>query len=117
MLCFKGVGSDGEMFPEEAGLPMSKKFGGASYFLFQIHYNNPELHKNVIDQSGLRVFHTDNVRSFDMSFIGLSMNAMSPAMIIPPRQKLFKRIGYCPSECTRMVQKTNKNKTFNVNGM
>ena len=107
MLCFKAVGSDGEIYPDEVGLPMSEKYGGVSYVKLEIHYNNPQRHKNVIDQSGFRVFHTDNVRPFELSLIALGMDVMSPALIIPPRQKLFKRIAYCPSECTKMVQKTD----------
>ena len=30
------------MFKENVGLPMGEGHGGATYFMFEVHYDNPE---------------------------------------------------------------------------
>lgn len=33
----------GEMYPDHVGIPMGEEHGGATYFMLEIHYNNPNL--------------------------------------------------------------------------
>lgn len=33
----------GEMLPEHVGIPLGEEHGGASYFMLEIHYDNPDL--------------------------------------------------------------------------
>ncbi|KAK8718834.1 hypothetical protein OTU49_017512, partial [Cherax quadricarinatus] len=37
------VGGEGEMYPDHAGLPLGEEHGGATYFLMETHYDNPNL--------------------------------------------------------------------------
>ncbi|EFO98250.1 CRE-TBH-1 protein [Caenorhabditis remanei] len=48
-------------YPREAGLPIGGK-GKNEYVMVEIHYNNPELHKGVMDSSGFQFFVTGMLR-------------------------------------------------------
>jgi hypothetical protein len=49
---FQAVGSDGEILPEHVGMPLGEPFGGATYFMLETHYDNPAMHKDLVDTSG-----------------------------------------------------------------
>jgi len=49
---FQAVGSSGEMLPSHVGIPLNEDFGGATYFMLETHYDNPAMHKDVVDNSG-----------------------------------------------------------------
>lgn len=76
------------MFPLNTGNPLGEDHGGATYFMFEVHYDNPQLRsckksrnnysiffRNfmsiivydfvVVDSSGFRLFYTDRLRKFD----------------------------------------------------
>lgn len=36
------VGSEGEMLPDHVGAVLGQKHGGATYFMIEMHYENPE---------------------------------------------------------------------------
>lgn len=93
------VGSLGERLPEHTGMPLGEQFGGATYFMLETHYDNPALHTPLIDNSGIRIHYTDNLRTYDtgMLLVGSEVNFLQ---FIPPKQNLFTSIGHCSSECT-----------------
>jgi len=33
-------------------MPIGENFGGATYFMLETHYDNPGLHKDLVDKSG-----------------------------------------------------------------
>ena len=33
-------------------MPLGEGFGGATYFMLEIHYDNPAYHKDLVDTSG-----------------------------------------------------------------
>lgn len=43
------------MFPDHVGVPLGEEHGGATYFMLEIHYNNPNLRKGK--RYVLRVFY------------------------------------------------------------
>ncbi|KAK7085007.1 DBH-like monooxygenase protein 1 [Halocaridina rubra] len=92
------VGSEGEMFPEHTGVPLGEEHGGASYFMLEIHYDNPNLRKGVVDSSGVRIFHTYDLRQYDAGILTLG-HTVSPTHIIPPGQN-WKTIAHCTDSCT-----------------
>ena len=98
----QAVGSEGEMLPDHVGMPLGEEFGGATYFMLETHYDNPAMHKNIIDSSGLRIHYTDQIRQFDtaMLLVGSEVNFLH---MIPPLQDSFKTIGRCSSQCTQNV--------------
>jgi dopamine beta-monooxygenase len=36
-----GVGGDPFYFPPEAGYPVGEEHGGATYYMLEVHYDNP----------------------------------------------------------------------------
>ncbi|CAL4059444.1 unnamed protein product, partial [Meganyctiphanes norvegica] len=92
------VGSEGESYPSQAGFPLGEDFGGATYFMLEIHYNNPNYRKGVVDSSGLRIFHTDQLREHDAAVMTMG-HSVVPAHIIPPGRK-WTTVGHCTADCT-----------------
>ena len=52
---YQAVGSEGETLPEHVGMPLGEEFGGATYFMLESHYDNPAMHKNIVDNSGKKL--------------------------------------------------------------
>ncbi|XP_042880664.1 DBH-like monooxygenase protein 1 isoform X2 [Penaeus japonicus] len=92
------VGSEGEMFPEHVGVPMGEEHGGATYFMLEIHYNNPNLRRGVVDSSGVRIMYTEKLRQHDAGILTLG-HTVSPTHIIPPGQK-WNTVALCTADCT-----------------
>lgn len=86
-------------YPREAGLPIGGK-GKNEYVMVEIHYNNPELHKGVMDTSGFQFFVTGMLRKYDAGIMELGL-IYSDANSVPPNQKAWAMNGYCPSQCTQ----------------
>ena len=93
------VGSEGERLPDHTGMPLGEQYGGATYFMLETHYDNPAYHAPLVDNSGLRIKYTDQLRTYDtgMLLVGSEVNFLQ---FIPPRQDLFTSIGHCTAECT-----------------
>ena len=93
------VGSEGERLPDHTGMPLGEKFGGATYFMLETHYDNPAYHAPLIDSSGLRIRYTEQLREYDtgMLLLGSEVNFLQ---FIPPRQSLFRSVGHCTADCT-----------------
>ena len=53
-----GLGGEQFSFPDEAGYPVGEEHGGATYYMFEVHYDNPGLHGNIVDSSGLEILLT-----------------------------------------------------------
>ena len=94
------AGGRGLRLPQHVGFPMGDNFGGSTFYRIEVHYNNPELHSGIVDNSGLRISYTDNLREMDAGVIRLGTES-SMLLMIPPLQEEFTATGYCPSECTR----------------
>ncbi|CAP27443.1 Protein CBR-TBH-1 [Caenorhabditis briggsae] len=86
-------------YPREAGLPIGGK-GKNEYVMVEIHYNNPELHKGVMDTSGFQFYVTGLLRIYDAGIMELGL-IYSDANSVPPNQKAWAMNGYCPSQCTQ----------------
>ncbi|CAL4133676.1 unnamed protein product, partial [Meganyctiphanes norvegica] len=95
------VGSEGGFYPDHVGLPLGEEHGGSNYFLLETHYDNPTMDKGVVDSSGIRVYHTDNLREHDAGLLTLGHNVL-PQHIIPPGQE-FTTVGHCSAECTQTM--------------
>ncbi|XP_042880997.1 uncharacterized protein LOC122258825 [Penaeus japonicus] len=93
------IGGDGEILPDNVGFPLGEEHGGATYFMMEIHYDNPDLKEGVVDASGLRIFHTENLREYDAGILILG-HSVSPLQIIPPKKKWLS-VGHCDSGCTK----------------
>ncbi len=94
------VGSQGETLPGHVGIPIGEDFNGADFFMLETHYDNPAMKADIVDNSGIRVFYTDRVRTYDaaMMLLGSEVNFLQ---MIPPLRESFVSAGRCMSECTR----------------
>ncbi|CAD6217159.1 GSCOCG00004699001-RA-CDS, partial [Cotesia congregata] len=91
-------GSKGsDWLPEHVGLPVAEHQEG-SYYMLQVHYNNPGL-KKAVDSSGVRLHLTSELRPQEAG-IFVSGIAVSPLHLIPPKQKEYATAGYCDTRCT-----------------
>ncbi|XP_064084122.1 DBH-like monooxygenase protein 1 homolog [Macrobrachium nipponense] len=92
------VGGEGTFIPEHVGFPLGEEHGGATYFMMELHYDNPNLRRGIVDNSGLRIYYTEKLRPHDAGILMLGHN-VSPMQVIPPGQH-WLTIGHCSSDCT-----------------
>lgn len=90
----------GEWLAEHVGIPIAEH-GDSSYYMLEVHYNNPEL-KKVNDSSGVRLHLTSNLRAQEAGILVAGV-AVSPLHVVPPKQKEYATAGYCNPHCTDSV--------------
>ncbi len=49
------------LYPEHVGYPIGVD-GKPTYYLLEVHYNNPEIAKGVTVESGMEIFYTRELR-------------------------------------------------------
>ncbi|XP_013180153.1 PREDICTED: MOXD1 homolog 1-like [Papilio xuthus] len=94
------MGSKGEFLPENVGIPIGKR-GGASFYMLEVHYDNQALHE-VLDSSGIRIHYTPRLRAHDAALLGAGIG-VSALHVIPPKQRQYRTVGICGSECTKTM--------------
>ena len=91
------TGGDALNLPDNVGIPIAEDEETA-YFLFEIHYDNPELRKNIRDSSGFRLFYTANLRQYDADTATMG-SVVDYRLIIPNGYENFTVSGHCSPEC------------------
>ncbi|CAG0895153.1 unnamed protein product [Darwinula stevensoni] len=122
------VGGVGENYPEQTGFPLKPTSEGATYYRLEVHYDNPMLVDGIYDDSGLTIYYTDNLRTYDMDTLVFGHNVVytqypyisnlsafaeigldpTPNLVlffqlVPPGLNNFMTVGHCPAECTEML--------------
>ncbi|ODM95966.1 hypothetical protein Ocin01_10716 [Orchesella cincta] len=95
------AGAEGLMLPQHGGIPLKEEHNGTTYFMLEIHYNNPK-QIQFSDSSGIRVFVTENTRENDYGTITIH-SRFGQFQMIPPKSVGFKNMAFCTSECTNSV--------------
>jgi Copper type II ascorbate-dependent monooxygenase, C-terminal domain len=80
----------------------------ARFFLMETHYQNPfseheidpQGMKNAVDSSGLRLYYTANLRTYDAGVLSIGLDP-NWRHIIPPEQSSVVSEGHCVEECTQ----------------
>ena len=67
----------------------------------EIHYDNPKFKADIVDNSGLRIFLTDQLREYDTGVIMVG-HEITPFMIIPPNEE-WETTAHCTPSCTEEV--------------
>uniref|UniRef100_A0A0P4WA35 DOMON domain-containing protein n=1 Tax=Scylla olivacea TaxID=85551 RepID=A0A0P4WA35_SCYOL len=93
------IGSEGELLPEKVGIPLRHEHGGATYLMFQSHYDNKRLERDVTVEWSMRLYHTTQLRPWDASIIGLG-HSLIFSLTVPPRTSDWLVVGHCSSACT-----------------
>ncbi|XP_026104691.1 DBH-like monooxygenase protein 2 homolog isoform X2 [Carassius auratus] len=88
-----GIGGGAFEFPEVAGLPIGGNVGDFFYRL-EVHFNNPNKSSGRVDNSGLRFYHTSELRQHDAAVLMTGL-AITPRYAIPPKAKSFLTYGLC----------------------
>ena len=56
-----------------------------------------------MDSSGVRIFHTNQLREYDAGVIAVGHGVHPWAFLIPPNTESFLTYGECPSVCLETV--------------
>ncbi|XP_047493426.1 LOW QUALITY PROTEIN: DBH-like monooxygenase protein 1 [Penaeus chinensis] len=94
------IGSEGELLPDHVGYPLGERHGGATYVLFQTHYDNKPLHRDLTVEWGMDIYYTNKLRKYDAGNIGLG-HALLFSLVVPPSLPYWKVAGHCDSACTQ----------------
>ncbi|XP_054712573.1 DBH-like monooxygenase protein 1 isoform X2 [Uloborus diversus] len=95
-----GVGGGDTVLPEHVGIPLEPS--PSSYFMLEIHYDNPQLKSGIKDSSGLRLYYTPKLREFDAGALMLG-TTVNQRLIIPPGQKEYTIAGHSTPDCLSSV--------------
>ncbi|KAI8852894.1 PHM/PNGase F domain-containing protein [Chytridium lagenaria] len=91
-------GSSGYIYPAEAGVPIGTGPNANRHFSLQVHYDNPNQDFNVIDNSGMKVWYTENLRPNDVGVLTVGTTSISiPGNSVEPT---VLKPNECPSACT-----------------
>lgn len=91
------IGSKGENFPSQVGLPLAAKKN--SFYMLEIHFDNPSM-EQAQDTSGFRLHYTSDLRQYDGGILTTGIE-LSSFHLIPPYQKHYTTVGYCSNDCTK----------------
>ncbi|XP_024407943.2 DBH-like monooxygenase protein 1 [Desmodus rotundus] len=91
------IGGEGFSYPPHVGLSLGTPLD-PRYVLLEVHYDNPSYKEGLIDNSGLRLFHTTDIRKYDAGVIEAGL-WVSLFHTIPPGMPEFQSEGHCTLEC------------------
>ena len=93
------VGGDNFYLPLHAGIPLNIP-DSARYVLMEVHYDNPRKRRDIVDSSGMRLYYTETLRSYDAGYVFIGTNpGRRYSQIIPQQQQHFTSYGFCPAVC------------------
>lgn len=105
MVAAWGIGGEAFYFPPKAGFPIGTS-DSPKYYMMEVHYNNPEGVEGRNDSSGVRFHYTSNIRQYDAGTLSVG-DASSNFLVIPPKQKSWLSVGFCPKECNQEPMKAS----------
>jgi len=86
-------------FPPEAGSRMGFSKAAYQYIVIEMHYDNPNGLRGVVDNSGYKMYYTEKLRKYDVSTLTVGDPYISfPS--IPAHSEAFGLESTCPSQCT-----------------
>ena len=60
--------------------------GDPGFFVMETHYDNPAVRSDFVDDSGLRIFLTSDLRQYDAGLLEMGQT-VDASLIVPPRTK------------------------------
>ncbi|CAM2111756.1 DBH-like monooxygenase protein 1 isoform X1 [Caretta caretta] len=91
------IGGEAFTYPPHVGLSIGTSTD-PQYVLMEVHYDNPSYLEGLIDNSGLRLFYTTDLRKYDAGVIEAGL-WVSLFHNIPPGMPEFMSEGHCTLEC------------------
>jgi len=95
------LGSGSLVMPPEAGFRMGWSEYAFAFLVIEMHYDNPGLTSGLMDDSGITVFYTPDLRPYDAGTITMG----DPLILfgpIPPGSSSVVYEATCPSGCTQL---------------
>ncbi|KAH9491013.1 hypothetical protein Btru_051766 [Bulinus truncatus] len=111
LLSLWSVGLSGDCAHDNAAVRIGHR--GYKYVAVQLHWNNPNKRSDLTDRSGLNVYYTPNLRTYDAGIIALG----SIYFVLPPRRESVTVKSTCTAGCTRNLMKGPINVTMALNHM
>jgi len=100
MVAAWAIGADSPAFPEDVGFPIGE---GQRWMVMQMHYYNPNMVKDVMDSSGVRLYLTKDLRPIDgaiMHFVVGTQTGQHPPL--PGGKKdIAMETLYAEPDCTK----------------
>jgi len=100
------VGGNVTDLPSNAGLPVN----GTFYVVMEVHYNNLQ-GVPIVDSSGLRFWHTGQLRQYDAGVFTVGATVGSEYYGIPPGLESYTVNNWCPGQCSAQFPTTGINAT------
>ena len=91
------IGGLGFDFPSHVGYPLGTD-ADPKFFVMETHYDNAAMRGDIVDNSGLRITLTSELRPNDAGTLELGSD-VNNHMVIPPYSKAFLNSGYCSQDC------------------
>ncbi|CAL1540451.1 unnamed protein product [Lymnaea stagnalis] len=91
------VGGQAFDYPAHVGHSLSSP-GDPVLIIMETHYNNPDLRTDFVDNSGMRLYLTKQLRQHDAGIIEAGL-AVDMNLVVPPYESSFVMRGYCQSSC------------------
>ncbi|KAL3871747.1 hypothetical protein ACJMK2_039725 [Sinanodonta woodiana] len=91
------IGSDAFYYPNNVGVSVGAPEDPV-YYITETHYDNPSQRSDVIDNSGLRITLTRNLRQYDAGMMEIG-HEVNWRQFIPPFEKAYLSQSACSSQC------------------
>ncbi|XP_036418630.1 LOW QUALITY PROTEIN: DBH-like monooxygenase protein 1 homolog [Colossoma macropomum] len=91
------IGGEGFTYPVHVGMSIGTDIDPV-YVLMEVHYDNPALQTEVVDSSGLRLYYTPRLRTYDAGVIETGV-WVSLYHMLPPGMQDYITEGHCTQEC------------------
>ncbi|KAH9500341.1 DBH-like monooxygenase protein 1 [Bulinus truncatus] len=91
------IGGQAFDFPPITGLPLGSP-DDPKVLVMETHYNNPALRKDFVDNSGMEIILTKQLRQMDAGVLDVGFH-VSDTHIIPPHEPNFLSTAHCPVNC------------------
>ncbi|KAM8924707.1 putative DBH-like monooxygenase protein 2 [Pelodytes ibericus] len=95
------VGGEAFFFPNNTGVPIGTE-KDPKYIRIEVHYSNFDGISGLIDNSGVRILYTPELREHDSGILMVGIFTF-PLQFIPPGTKQFKNYGMCNTDMFPMV--------------
>ncbi|MXQ86580.1 hypothetical protein E5288_WYG009401 [Bos mutus] len=100
------IGGEAFSYPPHVGLSLGTPLD-PYYVLLEVHYDNPTYKEGLIDNSGLRLFYTADIRKYNAGVIEASL-WVSLFHTIPLGLPDFRSEGHCTLECLEEALEAEK---------
>lgn len=105
------IGTSVDCGSRDSGFKIGKN--GFKTAALQLHWNNPDLVKHLTDSSGMKVYYTPKLRTYDAELFLFGQEYLT----IPPMTDSIKYEATCPSDCTADMFKQKVYITRAINHM